>query len=207
MVSRSLLCNKSDDWSTPEGMKSALYDEFGLDFDPCELHGTDGLLRDWNGRAFVNPPYSDVRSWLDKALIEIRSGRCGVAVFLIPSRTGTRWFHEVVLPFASEIRWLRGRLKFGGAKTSAPFDSFVAVFTPTPPSPQTGAGFKLRPTCSDCGGDWYLDSGAIHPCSPQTGKRCIYCGMKIDGALDSYEGDGFGRLLHVACRPPRTGGS
>jgi site-specific DNA-methyltransferase (adenine-specific) len=51
-----------------------------------------------------------------------------VAVFLIPARTDTRWFHEIVLPYAAEIRFIKGRLKFSGAKNSAPFPSMIVVF-------------------------------------------------------------------------------
>jgi hypothetical protein len=49
-------------------------------------------------------------------------------VFLVPARTDTRWFHDVVLPNAREIRFLRGRLKFGDAENSAPFPSMIVVF-------------------------------------------------------------------------------
>jgi site-specific DNA-methyltransferase (adenine-specific) len=51
-----------------------------------------------------------------------------LAVYLIPARTDTRWFHELVLPFASEIRFIKGRLKFGDAKNSAPFPSMLVVY-------------------------------------------------------------------------------
>ena len=50
-------------------------------------------------------------------------------MFLIPARTDTKWFHEIVLPHAQEIRFLRGRLKFGGMKNSAPFPSMLVIFT------------------------------------------------------------------------------
>jgi site-specific DNA-methyltransferase (adenine-specific) len=49
-------------------------------------------------------------------------------VFLLPARTDTRWFHDFVLPRAAEIRFIRGRLKFGGSKNAAPFPSMVVVF-------------------------------------------------------------------------------
>jgi hypothetical protein len=127
-MNRVLFSKKSDNWSTPDAARDDLYKEFHLNFDPCPLLASDGLLRAWPGRAFVNPPYSDIAEWLNKSLLEIRSGRCELAVFLLPSRTGTSWFHEIVLPHATEIRWLRGRLRFGGSSVNAPFDSFVAVF-------------------------------------------------------------------------------
>jgi site-specific DNA-methyltransferase (adenine-specific) len=51
-----------------------------------------------------------------------------MAVYLIPARTDTRWFHQIVLPHAKEIRFIRGRLKFGGATNGAPFPSMVVIF-------------------------------------------------------------------------------
>ena len=48
---------------------------------------------------------------------------------LIPSRTDTRWFHEYVYQKSNvEIRFIKGRLKFGGAKNSAPFPSMILIF-------------------------------------------------------------------------------
>jgi site-specific DNA-methyltransferase (adenine-specific) len=70
---------------------------------------------------FCNPPYGDIAAWL-------RRGReADLAVFLVPARTDTRWFHELVMPYASEIRFIRGRLKFGDATMNAPFPSMVIV--------------------------------------------------------------------------------
>jgi len=63
-----------------------------------------------------------MEEWLERGL------EAELAVFLIPARTDTRWFHSLVLPNAKEIRFLRGRLKFGGAPYNAPFPSMVVVF-------------------------------------------------------------------------------
>jgi hypothetical protein len=80
---------------------------------------------------FINPPYRKIAPWLERA------HEAEVAVFLIPARTDTRWFHSIVLPHAKEIRFIKGRLKFGGAKTGAPFPSMIVVFeNPRPDTPQ-----------------------------------------------------------------------
>jgi site-specific DNA-methyltransferase (adenine-specific) len=72
---------------------------------------------------FVNPPYGPgIRKWLERA------GEADLAVFLLPARVDTRWFHDLVLPHAREIRFIRGRLKFVGAKHPAPFPSMIVVF-------------------------------------------------------------------------------
>lgn len=46
---------------------------------------------------------------------------------LIPARTDTRWFHEYIYNKA-EVRFIKGRVKFGEAKNSAPFPSMIVVF-------------------------------------------------------------------------------
>lgn len=124
MRTEAIFSHKSDHWATPGECREDLYREFALDFDPCPLRAEfDGLGVSWAGkRVFCNPPYSDIPAFLAKR------DEADVTVFLLPSRTGTRWFHETVLPFAKVIRFLRGRLKFGGSKTNAPFDSLIAVF-------------------------------------------------------------------------------
>ena len=48
-------------------------------------------------------------------------------VMLIPSRTDTKWFHNYIYGIA-EIRFIKGRLKFGNSKNSAPFPSMVVIF-------------------------------------------------------------------------------
>ena len=49
-------------------------------------------------------------------------------VYLLPARTDTRWFHDLCLPHAKEIRFIRGRLKFGGSVHSAPFPNMIVIF-------------------------------------------------------------------------------
>lgn len=76
---------------------------------------------------FCNPPYGrELPKWVKKAYEESRKPKT-IVVMLIPSRTDTRWFHDYIYGKA-EIRFVRGRLKFGGAKNSAPFPSMVVVF-------------------------------------------------------------------------------
>jgi hypothetical protein len=128
MKSRVVFSSASDRWGTPRDVYDALDREFAFDFDPCPLDGDgDGLsplFCEWRGkRVFCNPPYGrGLGEWVKRGL------EADLAVFLIPARTDTQWFHEVVLPRAAEIRFLRGRLRFGGAKNSAPFPSMVVVF-------------------------------------------------------------------------------
>jgi hypothetical protein len=65
----------------------------------------------------------------------LRAAEAEIAVYLIPARTDTRWFHDLVLPVASEVRFIKGRLKFGDAKTDAPFPSMLVIFRNTATQP------------------------------------------------------------------------
>lgn len=127
-MNRVLFSSASDRHATPRAVYAALDREFNFNLDPCPLDGVvDGLsplYSDWSGkRVFCNPPYGPgLGKWLERGL------EAACAVFLIPARTDTRWFHDIVLPKAKEIRFLRGRLKFGGAKYNAPFPSMVVIF-------------------------------------------------------------------------------
>lgn len=116
---------------TPEGFYKQLNDEFQFDFDPCPLNPTpetDGLAVPWGKRVYVNPPYGKaIRSWLEKGLAERESGRSEVVVFLLPAYTDVKWFHEIVLPKAKEIRFIKSRLKFGVHNNTAPFANMLVI--------------------------------------------------------------------------------
>jgi len=123
-----LFSKKSDHWSTPVDLYETLNKEFNFNYDPCPLNADfDGLKTDWNGSIFVNPPYSNIKGFLQKAQDELQKGNAKTVVFLIPSRTDTKWFHEYVYNRA-DIRFIKGRLKFGNSKNSAPFPSMLVIF-------------------------------------------------------------------------------
>jgi site-specific DNA-methyltransferase (adenine-specific) len=125
--------NARETWETPRSLYDALNLEFSFTFDPCplmdereagmSLWGTDGLSKSWHGqRVYCNPPYGrGVGDWLAKAQ------EADLAVYLLPSRTDTAWWHDYAMK-ASEIRFLRGRLRFGSARYNAPFPSVVLVY-------------------------------------------------------------------------------
>jgi hypothetical protein len=127
-----LFKSQSVEWATPQSLFDKLNDEFHFDFDPCPFNGvSDGrstLFCKWYGkRVFCNPPYGpEIFKFLK------RGPEAKVAVFLLPARTDTKWFHELVLPHAKEIRFIKGRLKFGGSTNSAPFPSMVVIFEQEP---------------------------------------------------------------------------
>jgi hypothetical protein len=107
---------------------AALMDEFHFDDDPCPLGGFDGLMKEWGKRVYMNPPYGRrIKEWFEKGILEMDSGRTELIVWLLPARTDTRWFHDLVLPKAREIRLLRGRLYFNDGGP-APFPSMIVVW-------------------------------------------------------------------------------
>ena len=126
-MNRVLFSSASEHWTTPTDVYDALNKEFAFTLDPCPLGGTDGLTRSWVGeRVYCNPPYGrGVGDWLAKAV------EAEVAVYLLPARTDTRWWHEWAMR-ATEIRFLRGRLRFGEAANTAPFPSVILVYRTAP---------------------------------------------------------------------------
>ena len=127
VVAQALFSSNTDDWSTPVDFYEELTKEFNFNYDPCPLHSDfDGLKTDWKERVFVNPPYSNVKDFLIKAHEELRK-KSEVIVFLVPSRTDVKWFHKYVYHKA-KLRFIKGRLKFGGSKNAAPFPSMLCIF-------------------------------------------------------------------------------
>lgn len=130
-MNKSLLSHETDRWFTPEWLYRRLNDEFHFDHDPS-LKGkidwaNDGLNTEWGKSTFCNPPYSDLARWISKAYREYQKGK--IVVMLIPSRTDTRAWHDYVMK-SSEVRLIRGRITFEGAKQGAPFPSCIVIFSP-----------------------------------------------------------------------------
>ncbi len=123
---KPLLSTGNDIWTTPKEFYDKLNLEFNFDFDPCPIDPTfNGLEIEWGSSNFVNPPYSNLKEWAKKSIIEWRKGK--TVVLLIPARTDTAAWHDYIM-LSSDIRFIRGRLKFGGSKNPAPFPSAVVVF-------------------------------------------------------------------------------
>jgi len=125
------------DWATPLDFWRSLDAEFGFTLDAaaseinakCSRFFTeadDGLNQDWRGIVWCNPPYGrTIGKWVEKAYWSAQNG--ATVVMLIPSRTDTGWWNDWAMK-ATEIRYVRGRLRFGGAQAGAPFPSAVLVF-------------------------------------------------------------------------------
>jgi hypothetical protein len=126
-INRGLFTSLRSDWKTPKALYEKLDAEFHFDFDPCPLKPIkNGLEIEWGERNFVNPPYgTEIDKWIKKGFQQSLKGK--TVVFLLPSRTDTRWWHSYIMK-ADEIRFIQGRLKFDDQKNSAPFPSAIAVF-------------------------------------------------------------------------------
>ena len=128
MITKGLFSSLSVDWKTPKKFYEELNKEFHFNDDPCPIGGKGGLDRPWGTKTFVNPPYGKViGKWIEKGLTESRLNK--TIVMLLPSRTDTKWFHDFILPFAKEIRFIKGRLKFNDYNNSAPFPSMVVILS------------------------------------------------------------------------------
>lgn len=134
-----LFSSKEEKWATPQDFFDKLNDEFHFTLDAaaspdnakCANYFTeeqDGLVQSWGGHTvWCNPPYCRKTGlWVKKAYEEHQRTGCTV-VMLLPSRTDVRWFHDYILGKA-EIRFIKGRLKFGGSKNSAPFANIVVIY-------------------------------------------------------------------------------
>ena len=135
-----LYSSKNDVWATPQAFFDTLNEEFQFTLDACALPENakcrlffspqeDGLFQDWSGHTvFCNPPYGKkIAVWVEKGYMESRKDNTKV-VMLLPARTDTTYFHRFIYNIAREIRFIKGRLKFGNAMNSAPFPSMVVVF-------------------------------------------------------------------------------
>ena len=116
------------DWNTPKAVFQTLDAEFDFDFDPCpKCPHDDGLTNEWGQRNFVNPPYGrEINAWVEKGIEEFKKGK--TVVFLVASRTDTKWWHKLMRN-ATEIRFIKGRLKFDDNGNSAPFPSAIVVLS------------------------------------------------------------------------------
>jgi site-specific DNA-methyltransferase (adenine-specific) len=128
------------EWATPRDLFNRLNEQYKFDLDVAASSGNhlckewfgldhedesrrDGLTADWYGHVWCNPPYGRViKDWVKKA-----SEHHDLVVMLLPARTDTKWFHELVLPNA-KVTFIKGRLKFGGSKVGAPFPSMLVEF-------------------------------------------------------------------------------
>lgn len=133
--------SERQDWATPWPFFRQIDEKYGpCELDVCALPETakcekyftpseDGLIQSWPGVCWMNPPYGrEIAKWVCKAWQEVHLlNNAARVICLLPARTDTRWWHEFVTK-AAICEFIRGRIKFQGAKHSAPFPSAIVVF-------------------------------------------------------------------------------
>jgi phage N-6-adenine-methyltransferase len=128
-----------EDWETPPAVFGEWDARFGFTLDVCATPenakvpryltpAENGLAVDWGAHVcWMNPPFGrEIPQWMLKAHIASLGG--ATVVCLVPARVDTRWWHEIVQPHADEIHFVRGRIRFVGARYNAPFPCAVIVF-------------------------------------------------------------------------------
>ena len=123
-------------WATPQAFFDKYNEIYKFDTDVCAISENakcqkyftpeeNGLSKEWIGNCWMNPPYGrEIKKWVKKAYESSLNG--ATVVCLLPARTDTAWWHDYCIN--GKIEFIRGRLKFGNAKTSAPFPSAVVTF-------------------------------------------------------------------------------
>lgn len=138
-INKGLFSSAKDDWETPQDFFEEWNKQFHFSVDACANDSNhkcnryfskeqNGLEQDWGGETvWCNPPYGkSIGQWVRKCWTEAQKGKTKV-VALLPARTDTRWFHDYVYGKAI-VYFVKGRLKFGNAKHSAPFPSMVCIW-------------------------------------------------------------------------------
>ncbi|HZZ26702.1 MAG TPA: DNA N-6-adenine-methyltransferase [Pirellulales bacterium] len=132
----SLFSSASGNWSTPQDFFDRLDVEFQPEIDVCALPCNakckrfftpeqDGLAQTWTGVCWMNPPYGrEIGKWVKKAFESSQTG--ATVICLLPARTDTAWWQDYAAK--GEIRFVRKRLRFGNAKSAAPFPSAIVIF-------------------------------------------------------------------------------
>jgi site-specific DNA-methyltransferase (adenine-specific) len=137
---KSLFSSNSNEWATPQDFFNLINKEFSFELDTastkenakCKKFFTEkdnGLLKEWKAKSvWCNPPYGKATGhWIKKAYEETQKGNADQVVVLIPSRTDTKYF-STYGALADELRFVKGRLKFGEATSAAPFPSVLFIF-------------------------------------------------------------------------------
>lgn len=143
-MNKEMFTTGTDDWGTPQSLFDYLNEIHNFTLDACAsdynykmkpyfTEEDDSLKQTWFGNVWCNPPYSKQlqKQFIEKAVSEIKLGNCDRVVMLIPARTDTANFHELIVPNASEILFIKGRISFnkqGKGSESAPFPSMIVIF-------------------------------------------------------------------------------
>ena len=156
MVSNVLKTSNKQTWETPQWLFDRVNSIYNFTLDCCAEHETakvdnyftkedDCLTKDWSGVVWCNPPYNREQGlFIRKAMDEYHLGNVSSVVCLIPSRTDTKIWHDVIFKYASQIIFIKGRLRFGDATENAPFPSALFIFGEVKGDLQLGKQINLK---------------------------------------------------------------
>lgn len=133
-LNQAMFSSEKTNWQTPTILYEYLDSIFEFDFDPSPtMPDFNGLEVEWGNSNYVNPPYgTEIAKWIKKAFAEYENGKR--VVMLIPARTDTRYWHDYIMK-ATDIWFVKGRLRFQGAEHNAPFPNAIVIFEPNLPGP------------------------------------------------------------------------
>ncbi len=139
MVDQALFTSDSSEWETPADLFDRWNEKYHFELDVCaQPHNAkckeyftpeiDGLRQDWGNKVcWMNPPYGKtIAEWIRKAYQSAQKG--ATVVCLLPSRTDTKWFHNYCIH--GRLFFIKGRLRFVGGHSCAPFPSIIVIFEP-----------------------------------------------------------------------------
>lgn len=159
------LCQQITMESTRHLGSKSFYSNY--DLDPCAdrssscgdfkyTENQNGLIRDWYGHVFVNPPWSGIAPWVEKAVMSawesldpegLFTGVRSVTMLIPDNRQSTSWWQDYIEPWRDSkptgrvslrltTHYLSGRPRYGspedprGLKAkSPPFGACVLVWT------------------------------------------------------------------------------
>jgi len=133
-----LFSSKKHDHETPKDLFKQLNKEFHFTHDVAATEENslcanfltevqNALVVDWGYSNWCNPPYGrGIIEWVKQANFQFCTFK-STTVMLLPSRTDTKWFH-LAMEACTEVRFIKGRLKFGGLKDAAPFPSLLLIW-------------------------------------------------------------------------------
>ena len=143
MTDPVMFSSQQSEWETPQELFEHLHKKYKFTVDAAASifnaklprfwsKENNGLAQNWEGeRVWLNPPYGrgsqSCAPWVKKAAL---TKNCFV-MMLLPARTDTGWWHDYVQPYAKNVEFIRGRLRFEGGLYPAPFPSVLVIFNST----------------------------------------------------------------------------
>ena len=137
-----MFTNKTNDWKTPSVLYNAIMTFPYMDICPFQSK-ENYLIKKWDYNVYCNPPYSDIKIWVEEIIKRFKDKSIDRCILLVPSRTDTKWFSKILnCGYVFKLILIKGRLKFNDTG-SAPFPSCIFILDQ----------FKVKETIDLCNYD------------------------------------------------------